>query len=504
MHHRRRALTNLRSFLVALSLVLGGVLGVGVHPARAAAGNILPPFDVGETWNICRGYGYASHTGTSTFGLDLTGAGCDNSATGRTVRAPMDGTVSYFQAAYGNLCVNAAGGRSFTLTHINSSLTPGTTVSAGQSVGSVSAAAPPGVPPDNGGVAHIHFQLWGAPNCYNGSGIPFDAAHNARICGAPDLTAGGPSAGNGTWSGTPITGAACDSTPPQNPGQPPQFIVQRQGANVYAKAGFAEAWSHLAGNTVDVQVAETRIVTRDPAHTIYAKEGIGGSWFTLADNVDEYAVSANLVVIRQGTKVSAKADLWGPWVQIANDAIDVQVAGTRIGHRDTAHELYLNDGLYGSWYHVASNVDEFRLAPGLVVQRQGANVYAKAGFADAWSHLAENAIDLQVAGNRIGNRDAAHRLYVKDGIGGTWYAVADNVDEFGLTPDLIVQRRGAALFGKSTPTSAWVQIANDAIDVQVAGTRIGHRNGSHELYLNDGLYGPWYDVASNVDEYDLS
>lgn len=181
----------------------------GATPAQASTGDILPPFNPGETWNICQGYNNpsVSHTGSSTYGLDLTGAGCDNSASGRTVRAPMDGTVAYYEGPFGNLCINVSGGRSITLTHINSSITGGT-VSAGQAIGTVAA------PYDrrNNGVSHIHFQMWASPGCYSGTGIPFDSAHGARICGAPDLTASGPNGGNGTWSGTSFTGVLCGAT----------------------------------------------------------------------------------------------------------------------------------------------------------------------------------------------------------------------------------------------------------------------------------------------------
>lgn len=203
-----------RILITMLSLVGTGVMVIAT-PAQADDGNILPPFDQGQQWWVCQGYnGPVSHTGTSQYGLDLTGGpNCDNSASGRTVRAPMSGTVYYYQAAYGNLCVNVAGGRSYTLTHINSSVTGGS-VTAGQSVGTVGSPGTYG----NAGVAHIHFQMWSTANCYSSSGIPFDSAHSTRICGAPDLTANGPNNGNGTWSGQSFLGAACtSSTPPPPP-----------------------------------------------------------------------------------------------------------------------------------------------------------------------------------------------------------------------------------------------------------------------------------------------
>ena len=201
-----------------LAPLMMGMASVGAQPASAATGNMLPPFDTGQTWNICQGYnGSVSHTGTSLYGLDLTGAGCDNSAAGRNVRAPIDGTVSYWQASYGNLCVNIPGNRSYTLTHIDGTVTSGS-VAAGQLVGTV---APAGTRNDNG-LAHLHFQIWGAPNCYNSSVIPFDSADGTSICGAPDLVANGPIgvAGRGAWSGTSFTGATCGSPQPSPPPSP--------------------------------------------------------------------------------------------------------------------------------------------------------------------------------------------------------------------------------------------------------------------------------------------
>ena len=212
--------SKIATLFAVLAMALSGLTGIAT-PAAAATGDILPPFDVNQTWNICQGYnGSVSHGGNSTYGLDLTGGpNCDNSAAGRNVRAPMAGTVAYYEWEYGNLCINVAGGRSVTLTHIDSSLGAGSSVTAGQYVGKVSQPAPAGVRPHNANVAHIHFQMWGSPGCYNSPGIPFDSVHNARICGAPDLTATGPNGGNGTWSGTTFTGKNCGAedeveTPP--------------------------------------------------------------------------------------------------------------------------------------------------------------------------------------------------------------------------------------------------------------------------------------------------
>ncbi len=241
---------------MTLGLVLGSLTGliVASTPAAAADGNILPPFSTGETWSVCEGYNHGTHTGTSAYGLDLvknSSGSCDNSSSGATVKAPIDGTVYYYQASYGNLCVNIAGGRSYTLTHINSSITSGS-VTAGQTVGTVFAAQPdPNLPPHNNNVAHIHFQMWSAPGCYNSSVMPFDSADGARICGAPDMTSSGPSGGNGTWSGTPFTGQNCGSSYTGDR-HPVAFTAADGSLNVFANSSgdlYQNVWSPSSGWT---------------------------------------------------------------------------------------------------------------------------------------------------------------------------------------------------------------------------------------------------------------
>jgi hypothetical protein len=156
----------------------------------------------------------------------------------------MAGTVYYYQASYGNLCVNVAGGRSYTLTHINSPVTGGS-VTAGQDVGTVGAPGTRG----NNGVAHIHFQMWATPNCYSSSGIPFDSAHGTRICGAPDLTASGPNSGNGTWSNISFTGQSCGSPPPPENLRAPSAITDPStGRNIFYVGADNAIWQWSVQN----------------------------------------------------------------------------------------------------------------------------------------------------------------------------------------------------------------------------------------------------------------
>lgn len=200
--------------LTALVTMTTGLVGLAA-PAQAAIGNILPPFPIGETWSIYQGYGPNAYSHNndpgnppSLYGLDLTYGGTTSSSTGKAIHAPVGGFVygNPSTSGTGTMCINMPDGRSVALTHINSSITGGS-VTAGQFVGTVAAPGQRG----NGGVAHLHFQIWSGQGCWatGNGGMPFDSAHNARICGAPDLMASGPSSGNGVWSGTSFTDASC-------------------------------------------------------------------------------------------------------------------------------------------------------------------------------------------------------------------------------------------------------------------------------------------------------
>jgi len=164
----------------------------------------------------------------------------------------MGGTIAYYQSTYGNLCLNVDGGKSITLTHIDSTLTSGT-VTAGQLVGTVAAPGQRG----NNGVAHIHFQMWSTSNCYSSSGIPFDSANNARICGAPDLAASGPAGtGNGTWSGTSFTGVGCGGGNSQGLRAPSTITDPSTGRNIFyvGADNYIWQWSIQNGQWTNVKL----------------------------------------------------------------------------------------------------------------------------------------------------------------------------------------------------------------------------------------------------------
>ncbi len=192
--------------VAAVVVVAGVAAALGSTQAGAVTvSGVRAPAPLGQSWYVYQGYNSGTHTGDSRYGLDLTTNSSTTSTAGRAVTAPVGGTISYWQTGFGNLCVNTAEGRSYTLTHIIAAKTSGTVVT-GQKLGTVAAAGQK----NNNGVAHLHFEMWSGRNCYKQSApIPFDDAHHARICGAPNFTASGPNGGNGTWSRKTFKSVPC-------------------------------------------------------------------------------------------------------------------------------------------------------------------------------------------------------------------------------------------------------------------------------------------------------
>lgn len=202
-------------YTLIFSLVASIVSIIAPSNASAAQGNIEAPFDIGSAWNICQGYNNSrgTHTGTSSISLDISGGpNCDNSASGRNIRAPFGGTIAWYVSGSGSVCVNSLSGMSVMLTHINGTVSQGASVTVGQIVGTIAA---PGQKQNNG-VSHLHIQAWSRTGCTDDTKrIAFDEASNARMCGTPNMTLSGPNPNNnGAWNGTSFIAQACGSGQP--------------------------------------------------------------------------------------------------------------------------------------------------------------------------------------------------------------------------------------------------------------------------------------------------
>ena len=173
------------------------------EPAPApepVSSEIIWPMSGGE-WTISQGYnGPYGHysSGLWAYGYSFDLIRTDDTTAGQTVYSPVDGTITWTEAATGGLAIDIGNGHAVALFHLtlDPSLGAGDTISQGQVLGYVSG-------PDGAGFSdlpHIHLTLWETTDGGNWSrtAVPFTGAY--AISGEEFPDTGELSA----WSGTLI------------------------------------------------------------------------------------------------------------------------------------------------------------------------------------------------------------------------------------------------------------------------------------------------------------
>jgi hypothetical protein len=480
---------------MVLGVVLIGAGLVGQAPTAAAAG---PP----PAWQLPFPAGVAWQAGAPHEGFAALDFGPSGGA-GRTVVAAAAGTVYVVTCTGGGSYLGVDHGQGWRSTYyhlVNEARgLVGQYVQAGTRLGDAGQALPCG---GSSTFNHVHFKIYkdGVAQSANGLSIGGYTAHSS----GSDYYGYWTRNSDGARVVTNNGGAACCITSTTSPLTPPESVapvVIRQGAILSAKAGLGDAWTTLGDLGGDqLQVAGTRIVASSGG-TLWGKDGINGTWLRLADGVQDYAISSSLVVIRQGTVLSAKAGLGDAWTTLGDLGGDrLQVAGTRIVSW-TAGTLWGKDGINGTWLRLADGVEDFSVSSSVVVIRQGAILSAKAGLGDAWTTLGDLGGDqLQVEGTRIVS-SAGGTLWGKDGINGTWLRLADGVQDYAISSSLVVIRQGAVLSAKAGLGDAWTTLGDLGGDhLQVSGTRIVASSGG-TVWGKDGINGTWVRLADGVSDY---
>ena len=135
----------------------------GSEPAANAdlgAGGIIWPV-TGGVWYVMQGYNGSSHQNQDGlwqyyYSLDLTTR--DGDAAGQAIISPVNGVVRWTDPSSGGISIDIGNNHAVALFHVTflDNLQPGTPVSQGQHLGSISGPGGPGYM----GMAHVHFSLW--------------------------------------------------------------------------------------------------------------------------------------------------------------------------------------------------------------------------------------------------------------------------------------------------------------------------------------------------------
>lgn len=153
-------------------------LGLIAFPAHSAT----PPIPAGETWYVCQGYrGLKSHNVPQRlFSLDLIQEKASGNkackpdlfekAKGKTIVAPVNGTVAWFNTKYETMCLDFEdnGKKSFKIGHLIDNLKKGDVVIEGETV--LGKLSPPST--KNGQYSHLHMQMYNQQGCHNDKLMP--------------------------------------------------------------------------------------------------------------------------------------------------------------------------------------------------------------------------------------------------------------------------------------------------------------------------------------------
>ncbi|WP_071188180.1 ricin-type beta-trefoil lectin domain protein [Trichormus sp. NMC-1] len=158
-------------------------------PPPPPQGQVILPFNRGETWYVCQGYrGSVSHQ--NSFALDLSVGqdfgsnnacwGQQNRSANRQVLAPAAGKIYYINSDL--VCLSIDSNRSMLIGHINRSVQNGATVNRGQVLGTTSSQRAA-----NGYFSHIHLEGRRSSRCTPGSSVPLTAANGFQLENVGDL-----------------------------------------------------------------------------------------------------------------------------------------------------------------------------------------------------------------------------------------------------------------------------------------------------------------------------
>jgi hypothetical protein len=289
---------------------------------------------------------------------------------------------------------------------------------------------------------------------------------------------------------------------------PGDMIVHGTG-DVNSSAGHVAIVDYVSGSTV--HAVQQNAGSTTVSYTLNSGTLTGGSGSDIKGVVHAggntlssgTVTSSNDVVVREGSTMFGKVGLDDGWTTLTDAAGDIQAAGNMFAYRNGT-TLFVKQGLGGTWYNEASGVDQYVITPDYVVVREGSVMYGRSGPNGPWVTLTNAAANIQAAGNRFAYLTSGGTLWVKDGLGGTWYNESVNVDQYVITPNYVVVRSGATVIAKAGLTDGWTTLTDAAASVKASGNRFAYLSLTGTLFVKQELGGMWYTEASGVDEYVLS
>lgn len=207
----------------------------------------------------------------------------------------------------------------------------------------------------------------------------------------------------------------------------------------------------------------------------FALVGLGGTSLASSSSVG-MVTGGDLYVKTQGTT--------GPWTQLTSgeSATQFQMSGTRFAFVDSGGNLWLKDGVNGTWYEEMGNVVSYALSEtGLLVSQTGVS-------GNVWYKQGESPTSPWTANVAIG----ASKVY--------------------LSPSEMVIIESGMLLGKALtpayatsngwgPTSNWTVIAQNATAAGVSDNMLAYLDNQGQTFAKQGSFSDaWYGQQNGVGQ----
>ena len=271
------------------------------------------------------------------------------------------------------------------------------------------------------------------------------------------------------------TGAAVSTAPVL-----PERIVSVQAGAVQLKEGTVDAtWTRVfdGAQVAEAAVTPTRLAVLTTGGTLYLKDGPANApWVQIADDVvDVDLASERIGVVSANGSASVKQGPWDAvWTTVATGgATSIDVTDDRVGVIVNGSALVKQGPLDAVWTTVSGGVQELVLDGDRIAVRKNGAVHVKEGSLSAgWvTVVSTGALDTEHGGGRVVVR-TADRVLVKEGpLNAVWTTVTTGATQavsVTATRVGVVGGNGAVTIKQGPLNATWTLVGGQAFDVELA------------------------------------
>jgi hypothetical protein len=209
--------------------------------------------------------------------------------------------------------------------------------------------------------------------------------------------------------------------------------------NFFAKQGLYGSWLTMTsgGQVTDIAIAGSRFAFVNTDGNLLGKDDPYGAWVTLvAGGVSKVILNGDWIGVIINGDFYAKQGLYGAWLQMTSggQVTDIAIAGARFAFVNTDGNLFGKDDPYGAWLGLyGGGVTKVTLDADWIGALSNGNFYAKQGLYGTWYTMASGGGATAITINRDWYAMIANgNFYAKQGLYGSWLTMASGGQATGI------------------------------------------------------------------------